>query len=111
MTTQVSFYIDQGIDFLLRLTVALDENTFEGITFYSSVRKTYSSVKLFDAEIVAEDAGGSNIDINIAISAAKTRDLKPGKYQYDVIYTTQDGIVKKLLEGIVYIIPTITRPE
>jgi hypothetical protein len=111
MTTQITLYVDQGVDFLLRLTVALDENTTEGLTFYSSARKVYSSTKLFAIGAFIENSGEVNVDLNLVITAASTKDLKPDKYQYDVIYTTIDGTVKKLLEGILYIIPTITKPE
>lgn len=112
MTTRANLYVDQGVDFLLRLNVVLDDNSMEGLNFYSSVRKVYSSAKLFDALVTVEQAGEDFVvDLSLFIGAEKTANLKPEKYQYDVIYTNQDGIVKKLLEGILYIIPTITRPE
>jgi len=112
MTTRANLYVDQGIDFLLRLQITLDENTTEGLAFYSSARKVYSSAKLFDASVtIQENGGGETVDLDIFIGAEKTADLEPGKYQYDVIYTNQNGNVKKLLEGTVHIIPTITRPE
>lgn len=112
MTTRANLYIDQGIDFLLRLQVVLDEPSTEGLTFYSSARKIYSSEKLFDFTPFIEDNGsGTTVDLSLFAGAEVTEDIKPGKYQYDVIYTNQSGNVKKLLEGLLYIIPTITRPE
>lgn len=112
MTTRANLYVDQGVDFLLRLEVVLDENTSEGLNFYSSARKIYSTEKLLDFTAFVEENGSElTIDLNLFIGAEKTADLKPGKYQYDVIYTNQSGNVKKLLEGLLYIIPTITRPE
>lgn len=112
MTTRVNLYVDQGIDFLLRLQVQLDDNSSNGLVFYSSSRKMYSSTKLFDIDVVVEDGTDDyDVDLELRIQASETRDLSPGKYQYDVIYVNQDGEVKKLVEGILDIIPTITRPE
>ena len=112
MTTRANLYVDQGIDFLLRLQVVLDENTTEGLAFYSSARKVYSSTKLFDATVTVEENGSEEtVDLDLFIGAEKTANKEPGKYQYDVIYTNQNGNVKKLLEGTLYLIPTITKPE
>ncbi len=81
MTTRANLYIDQGVDFLLRLNVILDENTTEGLTFYSSIRKVYSSVdKLFDATVLVDEVGigpnGDNLSIilDFFVGAEKTRD-------------------------------------
>lgn len=112
MTTRANLYVDQGIDFLLRLQIVLDENTTEGLAFYSSARKVYSSAKLFDATVTVEENGSEEtVDLDLFIGAEKTANIEPGKYQYDVIYTNQNGNVKKLLEGTLYLLPTITKPE
>jgi hypothetical protein len=110
MTTRANLYVDQGVDFVLRLSVMLDEQTTEGLTFYSSARKVYSTDKLFDMDIVVEEGEDDCFDISLIVTAEKSVDIKPGKYQYDLIYINEENVVKKLLEGLLIIIPTITKP-
>ncbi len=110
MTTRANLYVDQGVDFLLRLSIMLDEQSTEGLAFYSSVRKVYSSDKLFDMDVIVEEGQEDCFDVSLIITAEKSADIKPGKYQYDLIYINEENVVKKLLEGLLIIIPTITKP-
>ena len=110
MTTRANLYVDQGVDFLLRLNVELDEQTANGLIFYSSVRKIYSTDKIFDIDVVIEEGEESFFDVSLIIEAEKSIDINPGKYQYDLIYKNQENTVKKLLEGLLIIIPTISKP-
>jgi len=112
MTERVNLYVDQGIDF----AVVLDLFDSEGVdfnisdqTFRCDVRKLYSSTKSFEATLeVIDDTLVNNIELMIPGSA--TAGKKPGKYQYDLIMF--DGIqTTKLLEGILFLLPTISSTE
>lgn len=110
MTTTANLYVDQGVDFSLRIQLALDESSAQGLTFYSSVRKIYSTESIFDMDIAVEEKEDF-FEITLTIDASKSVDTAPGKYQYDLIYKNQDNIVKKLLEGLLFVIPTITKTD
>ena len=111
MTTRANLYIDQGVDF----AVVLDLFDSEGIDFVISdqefkceVRKVFSSSVAFEAivKINTDDNDINNLDL--IVSANTTANVDPGKYQYDIVMT--DGIHRsKILEGLMFILPTITR--
>lgn len=112
MTTRANLYVDQGIDF----AVVLDLFDAEGQDFSISdqvfkceVRKLYSETKAFDATMeIVDDTLVNNIELIIPADA--TRDKKPGKYQYDIVMF--DGIQRiKLLEGLLFLLPTISSTE
>lgn len=111
MTTRANLYIDQGVDFVTSLNLFTDAGAEFDITsqqFYCDVKKLYSSTTLFSADIVIEPQGlvGS---LELIISANTTVDIDPGKYQYDLIMVSNTGYREKILEGLMFILPTITR--
>jgi hypothetical protein len=109
MTTRANLYVDQGTSF----SVTLDLTTGDGDavnlsdqTFFCGVKKLYSSSTLFTANVSINASAPLN-DITLTIQSDQTRDLEPGKYQYDVLMLN-NGSVSKLLEGLIFIIPTVT---
>lgn len=112
MATRADIYVDQGIDF----SVVLDLFDLEGEdfvisnqTFKCEVRKIYSSAKAFEATLeIIDDAIVNNIEL--IIPAEATRGKTPGKYQYDLIMFSSTGSTK-LLEGLLFLLPTITSAE
>jgi hypothetical protein len=111
MTTRANLYVDQGVDF----AVVLDlfgaggiDYTITDQVFKCEVRKVFSSSVAFEA-VVEINAGNEKInDINLIIPANTTTEVDPGKYQYDVVMN--DGTSKyKILEGLMFILPTISR--
>lgn len=111
MTTRANLYVDQGADF----AVVLDLFDSEGLDFNISdqefkceVRKVFSSSIAFEAtvRVNTDDNDANNLDL--IVSANTTADVDPGKYQYDIIMS--DGLQRtKILEGLMFILPTITR--
>lgn len=114
MTTQANLYIDQGTDFLISLDLFTDEGEefpTDDYEFFASARKLYSTNKAFDIEtrLITDDDDPNNFELYI--SPEKTANTEPGKYTYDVLMRSDNGVVDKILEGIIFIIPTITRIE
>lgn len=113
-TTRANLYIDQGVDFNTTLEFFADDDGSEydllNYNFYSSVKKIYSDTALFDIE-VAVIAGDPVNDAELSISKEKTANVKPGKYQYDVLMEKTDGSMHKVLEGLLIINQTITKPS
>lgn len=114
MTTVANLYVDQGVDFLISLELETDDGeefSISGQSFFCQARKMYSSVVTFEAELEVVSNGDTN-KLNLYISPEKTKDVKAGKYQYDLIMKNNSGgQIKKILEGLIFVLPTITRIE
>ena len=109
MTQRATLYIDQGTDFLVDLDVFDDEGFPLDLTGYSassSVRKVYSTTKIadFTLEIVESK-------IVIEMPAETSESIVPGKYQYDVFLLSPQNVRTKILEGLLFILPSVTRLE
>lgn len=113
MATYANLKIDQGSDFLTQITVEdafgdtfdLSEYTLSG-----QIRKTFTSSTAYDFEI--DNEFGFRGEIQIRLPASVSAAMKPGRYMYDVYGEyTEDSVANrfKLIEGIVDIIPGITR--
>ena len=83
MGSKANIYIDQGTDF--RITLELfdgdnDDLTIQTFSFFADLRKMYSSKRA--AEFVVEK---NENDITLVLEADVTANLRPGKYEYDVL--------------------------
>jgi hypothetical protein len=111
MTTNANLYVDQGIDFAIVLDLFDAEGQDFDITqqeFKCEVRKVFSSTLAFEAivQVNTDDNDANNLDL--LIPGSLTEDKDPGKYQYDIIM--YDGSSRtKILQGILFLLPTITR--
>jgi hypothetical protein len=105
-SSQLNIYIDQGTDF--RLTVELfDDDDLDlpiaNYSFFGDIRKLYSSKRTAEFEFEKNEN-----DITLKLDALVTSQLKPGKYQYDVIMRKPTGELSKIVDGIVFVVSTIT---
>lgn len=110
MTTQATLYVDQGTDFLVSLELSQDTGgdfVISDQSFFCDVRKLYSTTKTFSANLQVIESGDGN-ELNLFIDPESTRNVAPGKYQYDVLMTGPNGSAQKILEGLMIILPTIT---
>jgi hypothetical protein len=106
MSSRANIYIDQGTDF--RVTLELfdaddQELVISTYNFYSSLRKIYSTTKIADFTIEK-----ANNDITLILTDDITSQIKPGKYQYDVIMEKTTGERSKIAEGLAFVVDTIT---
>lgn len=111
MIARRNIYIDQGVDFVTSLELETDDGEEYDITdnqFFSHVRKTYSSSNAIEMETNVVNGDSTNI-IVLTIPAGLTENLKPGKYQYDVIMVYPSTKKTKILEGLLFINETTTR--
>jgi hypothetical protein len=113
MTARANLYVDQSVDFLVSLELETDEGDEFPVTsqqFFCQVRKMYSSSTLFQADLNVVVNGVTN-EVNLYFSPNDTKNVKPGKYQYDLLMIDDNGTIKKILEGLLFVLPTITRLE
>jgi hypothetical protein len=113
MTTRANLYVDQGVDYITTLElVTIDGEDFEigSNTFHCQVRKMYSTTLLFEVDVRRYINNKINV-LEFNIDKSLTRNIREGKYQYDIIMRYPSGQETKILEGLMFIIPTITRSE
>jgi hypothetical protein len=106
MGSKANIYIDQGTDF--RITLEMfdgddDDLVISTFSFCADLRKMYSSKRA--AEFVVEK---NENDITLVLEADVTANLRPGKYEYDVLMRKSSGEMSKIVEGLAIVIPTIT---
>ena len=109
MTTRANLYIDQGTDFAVSLDVVDFDGeivNLTGVSFESDAKKVYSESVVFTFGIVVTDAAEGKMEMSI--SAENTSVIPPGKYKYDLIITLATTKKLKLLEGIAFVIDTVT---
>lgn len=111
MTTRANLYVDQGVDYSIDLFLTTndgDEYDVSNKTFYCSIKKLYSSTASANAEITSHLSANTSM-IELYLSPETTQDLDPGKYTYDIVMISGGGSRSKILEGLMFILPTVTR--
>ena len=111
MTTRANLYVDQGTDFKTELDLFdVDSEPLDvsGYTFKCEVKKVYSSQAVFEAIVYVDEDPAIN-NLIFSIPAEYTENIEPGKYQYDVIMIDTLNNKIKILEGLIFILSTITR--
>jgi hypothetical protein len=78
-----------------------------GFTARSMMRRSYyaSSKKEFTVSISAPTSG----EITMSMTAANTANLTAGRYVYDVEIDNGAGDVTRIFEGIITVLPNVTR--
>jgi hypothetical protein len=109
MTTQANIYIDQGTDFATGIDVVDDGGEIVNLnltTIEGQARRLYSSEVIFSfvITITSPTEGKALIELDSEVTAL----LAPGKYRYDIIINLVSGKRMKLLEGLVFIVETVT---
>lgn len=102
-------FLEQGTDF--NTVVTLDDVTGAALNLVnysgsSQMRKSYYSSNAAATFVV--DTGGTSGTITLSMSSANTANIYPGRYLYDV-YITTNGYRARVLEGIVNVLPQITK--
>lgn len=102
--------IEQGATFTSTVNVA--DTNGDAINLYaytanSQMRKSYYAATAFT--INSAVTGTSNGEITLSMSAANTSNLTSGRYVYDLKITSPGSIVTRVVEGIVTVLPSVTR--
>lgn len=108
---RANLYIDQGADFVATLSLSTTASTDYEITnqqFFCDVRKPFSNTKAFSID-VSPIPGAPTNDLELFVSANTSVSVPPGKYTYDVLMINSVGLTEKILEGLVFVLPTATR--
>ena len=109
MGTKANLNIDQGTDFITSVTLTNDDGvplSLGGDTGVAQIRKHYTSTTFNAFTVSVASATGV---VQLQLDAATSNVMDPGRYVYDVELTASDGVVSRIMEGIVTITPGVTR--
>ena len=103
--------IDQGSDFAIDLVVS-EDGAAKNLTGYSAraqmrITKSASAIAAtFTCTITSATGGALKMELPNATSSG----MSPGKYYYDLeLYTNNNVIVARLMQGTVILTPEVTR--
>jgi hypothetical protein len=103
--------IDQGSDFALDLIIkqagtALDLTNYSGRAQLRTSVDASSASASFSVTVINASEGA----LKLQLSATTSSNLSAGQYVYDLeIYTSNDSIVKRIIQGEVTLTPEVTR--
>jgi len=103
--------VDQGAAYESVLDLVNDDGNainVAGYVFSGQIRKSYYSTKP-TANITINVVDAANGNVNIALSAATTANIKAGRYVYDIKMIDTANTVTRLVEGIITITPQVTK--
>ena len=110
MAAYTELTIEQGATFS---TVVNVEDIYGGAinldsyTTDSMMRKSYYSNTFYT--ITSTISNAANGEITLSMSAANSALLTSGRYVYDVIIEDSSNTVTRVIEGIVTVLPSVTR--
>jgi len=102
--------LEQGANFTTTVTVNGSDGSPTNLTSYTAaaqIRKSYYSTTANSFTVTVSNA--ANGELTMAMSAANTANLTPGRYVYDLLITSPTSVKTRVVEGIVTLLPSVTR--
>jgi len=102
--------IEQGASFSTVITVNDSTGAFTNLTSYTAaaqLRKSYYSSTANNFTVAISNA--ANGEITMTMTAANTANLTAGRMLYDLLITSPTSVKTRVVEGIVTILPSVTR--
>lgn len=110
MAAYSELQLEQGATFSTTINVEDTQGAainLSGYTANSQIRKSYYSSSAYN--LTATVTGIANGEITLSMTAANTANISSGRYLYDLLITSPTSIKTRVVEGIVVILPSITR--
>lgn len=110
MAAFTEIYIEQGATFSTTVNVEDTQGAAINLSGYSAssqMRKSYYSSSA--NTLTATVTGTANGEITLSMTAANTANLTAGRYLYDLLITAPDTTKTRVVEGIVVVLPGVTR--
>ncbi len=104
-------FIEQGADFSTSITLDDADNVSFNLTGYiakSQIKKSYYSSSITAQFTITIPTPADGV-LNMALNSANTANIAPGRYVYDVVIKNPSNQVTRVLEGIVNIVPQVTK--
>jgi hypothetical protein len=109
MAIKANIVIDQGSSFFTSINITDTDDSAIDLTGYTGVaqmRKHYTSSNAVSFTVSTVPSEGA---LTLSLTAAATANIVAGRYVYDVELTDQNGVVSRIVEGIVTVTPNVTR--
>lgn len=109
MAIKANLIIDQGSTYSTILNLTNDDDIAIDLTGYTGaaqIRKHYTSSANTPFTVTIAPIDGS---VSLSLTANQTTNLLAGRYVYDVELTNAQGVVSRVVEGIVTVTPQVTR--
>lgn len=110
MAAVSNLYIDQGTTYSVTITVTNDAGTARNLTGYSArsqLRKSFYTTSNTAFTVAINNPSEGEIDL--ALTAAQTANIKAGRYVYDVELVSNTNAVERIVEGIITVYPEATK--
>jgi hypothetical protein len=108
MASIADLYIDAGTSYSTVINVTGDDGfplDMENLEIKAQLRRHNYSATAID--FITQIVGPGQITLNLP--AETTELLKNSRYLYDVIITDPNGVVTRVVEGIVFVNPQVTK--
>ena len=110
MAAYSEIYVEQNAEFSTTINLKDSQGDVINLSGYSAssqMRKSYysTSATSFNVSVSNTTTG----EITVAMSSANTANLNPGRYMYDVIITSPQSQVTRVVEGIVNVLAGVTK--
>lgn len=110
MAAYFELYLEQFSDF--STTINIDDSqgdaiNLSGYSFSSQMRKSYYSSSYHDFTIEITNAGSG--EITLSMPSTETSNVSPGRYVYDLTMTDTSNTTTRVVEGIVVVLPGVTK--
>jgi hypothetical protein len=109
MAIKANIVVDQGSTFATSINITDTSDGVINLSGYSGaaqMRKHFTSSNAvpFVVNILPDDG-----EVRLSLNANTTTDIPAGRYVYDVELTDTNGVVSRIVEGIVTVTPNVTR--
>jgi hypothetical protein len=102
--------IEQNADFTNIINVNDSTGAAQNLTSYTAaaqMRKSYYSTTANSFTVIISSP--ANGEISMAMTSANSANLTPGRYLFDLVMTSPANIKTRVVEGIVTVLPSVTR--
>lgn len=102
--------LEQGADFTTTVTVNGSDGSPTNLLNYTGaaqIRKSYYSTTANSFSVSVSNASAG--ELTVSMTAANTANLTPGRYVYDLLITSPTNVKTRVVEGVVTLLPSVTR--
>lgn len=109
MAIKANIVVDQGSSFSTTINLTDTDDTVIDLTGYTGaaqMRKHYTSSNSVPFTVTLVAGEGT---VSLSLTANATANVVAGRYVYDVELTDPNGVISRIVEGIVTVTPNVTR--
>jgi len=109
MATKANISIDQGASFVTDILLTDDAGNPLNLSAYTA--QAQMKVNYSSADSISFTTNLSTGQVTLSLNAATTATLTRPRYIYDVLLIDSANTVTRVVEGVVYVDPSVTQPN